>query len=247
MTPHQSYKKIFLEKLLKKHSPDVLMLQETKSQDINFPEFEIKTLGYEVAFRGQKSYNGVAVLTKKKAENPLFEFPNYKDENSRVSQVEIGDTVFLGIYAPNGNPIGTPKFDYKLEWHEAMNKHLKKLMHDGKKIIVGGDFNICPTKIDVYDFEKNKNDALCQPESIRHYNRLINMGFVEAFRMFHKGADLYSFWGYRHNAYNVNRGWRIDFFLLTPDIAEKAKKCWVDSEFREMEKPSDHAPLILEL
>jgi exodeoxyribonuclease III len=236
-----------LTKVLEKHSPDVLMLQETKSQDINFPDFEIKALGYEVAFRGQKSYNGVAVLTKKKPETVLIDIPGYPDANARFCQVEIDDIVFIDIYAPNGNPVPSEKFVYKLAWHEAMNKHLKKLQSKGKQIILGGDFNICPTKIDVHDFERNKNDALCQPESIKHYNRLINMGFVDIFRMFNTDPEQYTFWGYRHDAFNANRGWRIDFFLLTPEIAEKAKKCWVDADFRAMEKPSDHTCLILEI
>lgn len=240
-----------LEKLITKHKPDVVMLQETKSQDINFPEFEIKALGYDVVFRGQKSYNGVALLVKDDflegggINSILLEFPDFPDANSRVCQLELGDKVFLGIYAPNGNPVPSEKFEYKLAWHEAMNQHVKSLINAGKQLIIGGDFNICPTKIDVYDFEKNKKDALCQPESIKHYNRLINMGLVDAFRMLHGESELYSFWGYRHMAYPNNRGWRIDFFLLSPEIAEQVEKCWVDTEFREMEKPSDHAPLIL--
>jgi exodeoxyribonuclease-3 len=144
-----------LEEVLKKHSPDVLMLQETKSQDVNFPIIDLKSLGYEVAFKGQKSYNGIAVLTKVKPDGILLELPGIEDTNARFCQIEMGGKVFICIYAPNGNPIGTEKFEYKLEWHEALNKHLKNLMAEGKEIVLGGDFNICPTRKDVYDFDRN--------------------------------------------------------------------------------------------
>jgi len=238
-----------LKKVLKKHEPDIVMLQETKSQDINFPEMEVKSLGYNVVFRGQKSYNGVAMLIKEnlKFENPLIDIPNFKDDNARFVQAEVKGVTFIGVYAPNGNPVDSPKFDYKLEWHEAINKHLKKLKAAHKKVIIGGDFNIVPTRIDVWDFDKYADNSLCHPESIKHYNRLINMGYVDAFRIFEQGKDNYTFWDYRRARFNSNKGFRIDFFLLSPDIAEKAKKCWIDTSFRAMEKSSDHTTLILEI
>jgi len=239
-----------LEKVLKKHSPEILMLQETKSQDMNFPEFEIKSWGYNVIFKGQKSYNGVAILVKDSLniKNDIVELPGINDsENARFIQLEIEDITFVNIYAPNGNPVGTEKFTYKMEWMEALNKHLKSLMEQNRKIVMGGDYNICPTKQDVHDWEANKKDALCHPETIKHYNRLINIGFTDVFRTFHPEPEQYTFWGYRHNGFEANRGWRIDFFLLNPDILESVKNCWVDSEFRGMEKPSDHTPLILEM
>lgn len=120
-------------------------------------------------------------------------------------------------------------------------------MAEGKEIVLGGDFNICPTRKDVYDFDRNKDNALCQPESIAHYNRLINMGFVDAYRAFHEEGEQYTFWGYRQAMFNYNKGWRIDFFLVTPDSFDEVKDCWIDKEFRSMEKPSDHTPLILEI
>jgi exodeoxyribonuclease-3 len=240
-----------LKTLIEKHQPDVLMLQEIKCQKQNFPEMELNLLGYTSTFKGQKSYNGVAILTKEQPSNILTELPNANDkENARFISLEINGVTYVCIYAPNGNPVPSEKFDYKLKWHKALNEYLDKLNKQDKKVIIGGDFNIVPTVNDVYDFEKYKNNALCQPESIAFYDELTQkIGYTEVFRNLHKTQkDIYTFHSYMMNRFARNHGFRIDFFMTTSNITNDINSCEIDFEIRKNhEKPSDHSPLILNL
>ena len=245
-----------LSNWLKKENPDVVLLQEIKTDFNNFPFFELQILGYEAKVLGQKSYNGVAVLSRHKMQVITEGLPQFEDENSRYLEVDIEYGAkkirCISLYLPNGNPpYNNPddntKFDYKLKWMDALYMRLKELKNCHIPIILGGDYNVILTKDDVYNVEEYKNNALYRKEVRERMNAILHLGYYDAFRLLNPVQNGYTFWDYSGGAWANDLGMRIDYFLLSPLIADKISKCWVDKSVRAENKPSDHTPLILEL
>ena len=234
---------------LKEEKPDLVCLQELKAPQDKFPEAEILEAGYKSVWLGQKSWNGVAVLSKKS--EPIISHKslpgNDSDEASRYLEVKIDDLIICCIYLPNGNPVPGPKFDYKMQWFERLQAHAEMLITSGKKVLLIGDFNVMPTEKDVYKPEKFAKDALFLPEVRYAFRDLIGQGWTDALRHLHPDETIYTFWDYFRNAYQRNAGLRIDHFLLSPEVLPQLKKADVDKEVRGWEKSSDHAPVWIEL
>ena len=238
-----------LLKWLKEEKPDVVCLQELKAPQDKFPEAEILEAGYKSVWLGQKSWNGVAVLSKKS--EPIISRKSLpgddSDEASRYLEVKIDDLIICCIYLPNGNPVPGPKFDYKMQWFERLQAHAEMLITSGKKVLLIGDFNVMPTEKDVYKPEKFVKDALFLPEVRDAFHHLVGQGWTDALRYLYPDETIYTFWDYFRNAYQRNAGLRIDHFLLSPEILPQLKKAGVDKEVRGWEKSSDHAPVWIEL
>lgn len=225
---------------------DVLMVQELKGLD--FPTEDFKAIGYETHAVTQKAYNGVAVFSKTPINVILEKLPgDDEDEQARYIEFETNGFRLINIYLPNGNPIGTEKFSYKLAWMERLRLRLKELKDNNIPFAIGGDFNIIPEDKDCYDPKAWEDDALKQPESVAAYRSLLNIGLNEAFRIYNKSAGQYSFWDYQAGAWQKDNGIRIDHFLLSPEIADRVQNCEIDKTPRGWDRPSDHTPIIVEI
>ena len=242
-----------LTKWLGQSQPDVVLLQEIKCEFNAFPFFEISSLGYDVHMLGQKSYNGVAILSKSKIKNVVENLPQFPDAQARYLQADVTvdgkDVTVASIYLPNGNPPlnapdDTQKFLYKLQWMDALYQQAQALLQSGKRIVLGGDFNTILTDNDVYDPEEFRNNALFRPEVRRRFEALKFLGYTDAFRALYPLENGYSFWDYTSAALQLDKGMRIDYFLLSPLAADELTDCFVDKEPRKMDKPSDHTPLV---
>ena len=236
---------------LKISKPDILILQEIKTEEKNFPFNDFKNLGYESHVSGQKSYNGVAIICKVSIKKINIQF--FKDENKQ-SRIIVGDiknkskTIkLINIYVPNGNPINTEKYVYKKNWIDSFTKQVKKTLLEDKNIIIGGDFNIIPETIDVYDYKKYENDALFKLEIRKKFRELINLGFHDAYRYFNKEKKEYTFWDYMAGSWQKNHGMRIDHFLVSNNLLDNIKNVIIDKRPRSKLKPSDHTPIELEI
>ena len=232
--------------------PDVALLQEIKSVDENFPRELFEDRGYRVETHGQKSFNGVAILSKYPLEDVTRGLPGDEgDEQARwIEATVIGDTGAVrvcGLYLPNGNPVPGPKYDYKLAWMERLYARAKDLLESEEPALMAGDYNIIPQDEDAKRPEVWQEDALARPESRAAYRRILNLGFTEAFRAQVTGPGHYSFWDYQAGAWNRDDGIRIDHFLLSPQAADLMTNCRIDKEIRGREKPSDHVPIWVEL
>jgi len=236
---------------LKSSKPDALMMQEIKTEEKNFPFKEFKIAGYNSYVLGQKSYNGVAFLSKKKFENIELNFLNdeHKQARALVGNLKIkAKTIkLINIYVPNGNPIETDKYTYKKNWLNLLIKQLKKIIADYNNIIIGGDFNIIPDQIDVYDYKKYENDALFKLEIRKKFRELINLGFQDIYRYFNKDKQDYTFWDYMAGSWQKNHGMRIDHFLVSNNLLNNIKNINIDKRPRSKLKPSDHTPIELEI
>ena len=229
-------------------SPDVVLLQETKVVDEAFPALEIEDLGYNVIVHGQKTYNGVAILSKQPIDDVLRGLPgDDSDEQARYIEGSVGKTRVASIYLPNGNPIGTEKFTYKLSWMARLCDRMREILELEESCVFGGDYNVCPTDIDTYDPVGFAEDALCQPESRNIFRSMIFMGLTDALRVFHPEPGIYTYWDYRRGAWQKDHGLRIDHLLLTPQAADHLKTADVDRRPRGKEKASDHTPVWCEL
>jgi len=236
---------------LKYSDPDILMIQEIKTEKKNFPFDNFKNLGYESYVFGQKSYNGVAFLSKINIDNINLQFIKDKNNQSRIIIGEIKNKSklikLINIYVPNGNPIGTEKYQYKKNWYDSFNKKIKETLIENKNIIIGGDFNVIPEKIDVYDYKKYENDALFKLEIRKKYRELINLGFHDTYRHFNKNKQGYTFWDYMSGAWQKNNGIRIDHFLVSNNFLGNIKNIFIDIKPRSKLKPSDHTPIEIEI
>jgi len=229
--------------------PDVVCLQELKTPQEKFPEKELLNAGYNAIWKGQKSWNGVAILTNgKDLQQVRNELPgDGNDDQSRYIEA-IVDRVHIGcLYLPNGNPAPGPKFDYKLQWFERFKAHAAYLLSEKLPVILAGDYNVIPTESDVYKPERWLKDALFLPESRRAFKEFADQGWTDALRKLHPDKPMYTFWDYFRNAYGRNAGLRIDHLMLSPQIAERLTASGVDSHVRGWEKSSDHAPTWIEL
>ena len=239
-----------INQYIKETNPDIVFLQEIKTQEVNFPKDNFKKLGYNSYVHGQKSYNGVAFLSKVKIEE--FKTDLIKDE-LKQSRITTG-TIFLkkkkikliNIYVPNGNPVDTEKYEYKLKWLNLFIDKIKKLILRESNIIISGDFNIIPEEMDVYDFKRYENDALGKLEIRKKFRELINLGFHDVFRYFHKTKTEYTFWDYFAGSWQKNYGMRIDHFLVSNNILEIIKSVSINKKPRSKLKPSDHTPIEMD-
>lgn len=234
---------------LEQSAPDVVCLQELKAPDEKFPEKAIRDLGYDAVWHGQKSWNGVAILSRvgeiHETRRGLPGDPD--DSHSRYLEAAVGGILIGGLYLPNGNPRPGPKFDYKLRWFERLTEHAAGLLESGLPVMLAGDFNVMPTEKDVYKPERWTDDALFAPEVRAAWFRLVEQGWLDALRHVHGEATIYTFFDYFRNAYARNAGLRIDHFLLSPPLAARLVDAQVDLEVRGWEKTSDHAPVWIEL
>jgi exodeoxyribonuclease III len=236
---------------IKKTKPDILLLQEIKTENITFPTNDFKELGYESHIFGQKSYNGVAFISKIKILNVKTDFIKDKKKQSRIISADIkyksNIINLINIYVPNGNPVGTDKYDYKKEWLDAFNAKIKKKLLENKNIIIGGDFNIIPDENDVYDHTKYEKDALYRLEIRKKFRELINLGFYDGYRHYNNNVQEYTFWDYMSGAWAKNYGMRIDHFLISTNLLNLIKGVKIDKEPRSKIKPSDHTPIELDI
>ena len=229
-------------------SPDVVCLQEIKAQDEQFPITEIEAAGYHAAVVGQKSYNGVAILSRTPITTRLRALPgDTEDEQARYVEVETeAGFIVGGLYLPNGNPVPGPKFDYKLAWMDRLIDHAQALLRTEQPFVLCGDYNVIPTDADVYDPRAMAGDALGRPESKDRFYRLLNLGLTDSFRVFDPRPGQFSYWDYQRGAYDKDHGWRIDFILASPQAADRLTGAGIDRSPRAQEKASDHTPVWAE-
>jgi exodeoxyribonuclease-3 len=237
---------------LKEASPDLVCFQEIKTTDDAFPTQAFEDLGYNCAVHGQKTYNGVAILSKRPMEDVTPRLPRGDaDDHARyIEAIVPGDKGVVrvaSIYAPNGNPVGTEKFTYKLAWMDRLAVHAKELLSYEEKVLLMGDYNVIPEPEDCFDPKAWAEDALFQPESRAALRRLENLGYTDAFRACHAEPHQYTFWDYQAGAWQRDRGIRIDHILLSPQAADRLKGCGIERHVRGRDKPSDHVPVWCEL
>ena len=240
-----------IKNYIKDVSPDVLMLQEIKTQNENFPNDEFKELGYISHVYGQKSYNGVAIISKFKLNNISTSFINDDLKQSRIITGELvikkKKIELINIYVPNGNPVDTEKYEYKKKWLKKFINSVKKKLIENSNLLIAGDFNIIPDEIDVHDFKRYENDALGKLEIRKKYRELINLGFKDIYRLVNKKKQEYTFWDYFAGSWQKNYGMRIDHFLLSNSLIGNVKGININKKPRSKIKPSDHTPIELEI
>jgi exodeoxyribonuclease-3 len=237
---------------LKEAKPDVVALQEIKCLDENFPAEPFEALGYNCAVHGQKTYNGVAILSRLPMEDVTPRLPGGNgDDHARYLEAvvsgERGTLRLASIYAPNGNPVGTEKFSYKLAWLKRLRAHAKDLLSGEEPVALIGDYNIIPEDRDCYDPKAWLNDALFQPQSRAALRTIENLGYTDAFRARNQASGQFTFWDYQAGAWRKNQGIRIDHILLSPQGLDRLGACGIDRHMREGDKPSDHVPVWAEL
>lgn len=225
---------------------DVLALQETKTQDPEFPTQEINDAGYHVVFSGQKTYNGVAILANSPITDPVTDITSLDDPQRRILAATIDNVRIINLYVVNGSEVGSEKYQYKLEWLEKVTAHIKKELKDNKKVVVLGDFNIAPKDVDVHDPEAWQGKILCSADERAAYTKLCDLGFTDTFRLFEQEPALFSWWDYRGGGYRRNHGLRIDLILASEVMKKKCIRSMVDKTPRSWERPSDHAPVVAE-
>ncbi len=241
---------------LKQENPDIACLQEVKSVDENFPRDEIESLGYNLETHGQKSFNGVALLSKLPFDEvtrglPLLSQNDEPDEQARfiegVFSTQKGAISVVSLYLPNGNPVDTEKFPYKLKWMERLEQWARQKLELEEAFILAGDYNVIPMPEDCYDPKAWEGDALYRPESRTAFRRLLNLGLTEAIRSTNSAEKTYTFWDYQAGAWPKNNGIRIDHLLMSPEAAKLLNSADIDKHVRDWEKPSDHVPVWVDI
>jgi len=237
-----------LTRWLEAAKPDIVCLQELKCQADDFPALEVKALGYFAEVAGQKSYNGVAILSREKATEVVRALPGDKgDEQARYIEATIGGLRVASVYLPNGNPAPGEKFDYKLAWMNRLTSRAASLLESERVFALAGDFNVCPADEDVFDPAAMAADALCRPESRARFHALLNLGLTDALRALHPAGHLYTYWDYQQRRWQNGEGLRIDHIMLSPQAADRLAACAVDKRPRGEDKASDHTPVVCEL
>ena len=231
--------------------PDILFLQEIKTQEESFPYEDFENVGYESHVFGQKSYNGVAIISKVKIENFKKDFIKDDLNQARIISGEIllkkKKINLINIYVPNGNPINTDKYEYKKNWLKKFITRIKKELGKNSNILIAGDFNIIPEEIDVYDFKRYENDALGKLEIRKKFREILNLGFNDIYRLKNKNKQEYTFWDYFAGSWQKNYGMRIDHFVLSNNLLENVTSININKKPRSKTKPSDHTPIELEI
>jgi len=239
-----------LRRWLQEESPDVACLQELKAPNEKFPEQAIKDIGYNSLWHGQKSWNGVAILTRMgyEAEEIGRGLPgDPEDEQSRYIEASVNGIIISCLYLPNGNPAPGPKFDYKLTWFKRLTAKAKKLIKSNYPVVLVGDYNVVPTALDAYKPERWVNDAVFFPESRAAFQGLLEQGWIDAIRRLYPDKKIFTYWDYFRNAFARDAGIRMDHFLISPNLEKRLKAGGVDRHVRGWEKTSDHAPVWIEL
>lgn len=240
-----------IKSYLLKYKPDILMMQEIKTEDLNFPYDDFLSMGYESHVFGQKSYNGVAIISRGKLKNIRKDLIKDKLKQSRIISAEIEykkkNIQLINIYTPNGNPVDTEKYDYKKKWLSDLIKQLKNLSKKNQNIILAGDFNIIPSAEDVYNPKSFEDDALFRLEIRKKLREMINLGFNDVYRYFNETKEGYTFWDYMRGAWQKNNGMRIDHFLVSNSLIDNIKSININKDPRGREKPSDHTPIEITL
>jgi exodeoxyribonuclease-3 len=229
------------------HRPDIVCLQETKCEDATFPVAELSAAGYCSVHHGQRTYNGVAILSRMEAAGVCRGIPEFTDEQSRVIASDVQGVRVVSVYVPNGQSVGSDKYAYKLRWFEALAAWLAAELAAHPKLIVTGDFNVAPEDRDVHDPAAWAGQVLFSEPERAALQRLFALGFVDAFRLFEQPEKSFSWWDYRMGAFRRNMGLRIDHMLLSPELARACTACSIDVAPRKLERPSDHAPVVCEL
>ena len=229
------------------HPVDVLALQETKLTDDKFPHAALAEIGYQAQWHGQKTYNGVALLSRTEATDVVRNIPGFSDELARVITGTVGGVRVIGAYMPNGQAPGTDKFDYKMHWLRALREWVREELVTYPKLVVMGDYNITFDDADVWDPVLLKDTIHCTEEERYHLRALIALGLHDAHRLFPQPEKSYSWWDYREFAFRRNRGLRIDHILVSETLKPLVQSCVIDKPTRKTERPSDHAPVIVEL
>lgn len=234
---------------LRESAPDVLLLQEIKCETAAFPTMDFASLGYQAAVVGQKSYNGVAILSRRPIEAVIEKLPNDdSDTQARYIEATIDGVRIASLYLPNGNPLGGDKYAYKLAWMARLQAHMTRLLREEKPLVFGGDYNVIPNPEDVYDPQGWGEDALYYPPTRAAFRGLLHTGMVEAFRALHPHSrEAFTFWDYQAASWPRGRGLRIDHFLLSPEAADRLVGCHIDPHPRGLDKASDHTPLVVKL
>jgi exodeoxyribonuclease-3 len=226
--------------------PDVLVLQEIKQLTEAFPSEALQEIGYASIANGQKTYNGVAVISRSPATDPVLEFPGFEDPQRRVLAATIDGVRVVNLYIPNGQEVGSEKYDYKLRWLATLRDFLEDELTRHDKLVVLGDFNIAPADADVHDPEKWGDAILCSPLERKALAALLDLGLTDVFRQFEQAEKTFSWWDYRAAGFRRNAGLRIDLILSSDALTECCKASYVDKEPRAWERPSDHAPVVAE-
>jgi len=229
------------------HKPDALCLQETKSEDANFPLAEIEAAGYHAEYSGQKTYNGVAILAPTTATDVSRGIPGFEDPQKRVIAATVNDVRVICVYIPNGEAVESEKYQYKLDWLMRLIVWLKGETAQYPKLVLLGDYNIAPEDRDVYDPKFWAGKVLFSEPERAAFRDLLGLGLIDSFRMFDQPEKSYSWWDYRMNGFKRNLGLRIDHILLSQELAKSCTSCTIDRDFRAKERPSDHAPVIVEI
>lgn len=227
--------------------PDVLALQETKTADPEFPAAAFSELGYQVAYSGQKTYNGVAIISREPPVDVVTDPPDLEDPQRRILAASFGDLRVINLYVPNGSEVGSEKYAYKLDWLGKMTEFLRGELAHHPRMIVLGDFNIAPEDRDVHDPELWREKILCSTAERRAFEGFLDLGLSDAFRLFEQAEASFSWWDYRAAGFRRNLGLRIDHILISAALRPCCRACSIDKEPRKLERPSDHAPVLLEL
>jgi len=241
---------------IKQSNPDILLLQEIKTQDINFPYEEFKNIGYDSYVFGQKSYNGVAIISKIKAENVKKGFYDCDESNQnieifldqkRLISADINGIKIINVYVPNGSSLESSKFIYTINWLNCLASFLDEQEKKGELICLMGDFNVAPSNLDIHDPKKYEGGIMASEIERSALNNVLKKRLIDSFRIFEQDTGHWSWWDYRNNAFELNKGWRIDHIYISKELSSKLKSCVIDSSPRENLRPSDHAPVMIDL
>jgi exodeoxyribonuclease-3 len=232
---------------LAREAPDVVCLQETKTEDANFPAATLEAAGYASVYSGQKTYNGVAIVARVPLADVQAGIPDFEDEQKRVVSATTGGVRVVCAYVPNGQAVGSEKYEYKLRWLRAFAAWLRTELERHPQLVVLGDYNVAPEDRDVHDPALWDGQVLCSEEERAAFRRLLDLGLKDGFRLFDQPEKSFTWWDYRMNQFKRNMGLRIDHILLSPALAARCSRCAIDLAPRKLERPSDHAPVVAEL
>jgi exodeoxyribonuclease-3 len=232
---------------LQTNNCDILAIQELKQDNADFPQEAFRNLGYYCAFNGQKTYNGVAIVAKYPLTDIVYDIPNFADHQKRVIAATVNKLRIICAYVVNGEDLTSDKYQYKLNWLLALTNYIKDALNNNEHLMVLGDFNIAPEDSDVHNPQLGQNQILCSPQERKAWQEIINLGLYDSFRIFNSQAGEFTWWDYRNFAFKRKMGLRIDHILINKNLSNLATDCKIDVNPRKNERPSDHAPVILQL
>ncbi len=231
---------------ISQHQPDILALQETKIVDEKFPVNAFQQIGYQVIYSGQRTYNGVAIISKSTMEDVVTDITDLSDPQRRILAVTIDGIRVINVYVPNGQSVDSDKYSYKLHWLEKMRDYLAKQLQSYPRLVVLGDFNIAPTDLDVHDPQQWQGQVLVSAAERQAFQAMLDCGLADSFRLLHAEEQLFSWWDYRAAAFRRNNGLRIDHILISKELADICQAAYIDKEPRKLERPSDHTVVVAE-